>query len=150
MFAANFLFPLIEPIKVFAQPGTPGSFHVGRQRFDVRLDRTVLRLVSGILPVAQKAAPLAQMIQRPAQRMPVFAAGQIELFGQRPEPVAIRILVRSIVGTLPADEFVGHRINALFPPRIQLLLRKRRTKVMLHQNPQQRDFAQPAPEVMPA
>src|SRR5699024_5695316 len=110
----------------------------------------VLRLASGVFSVAQKPAPLAQMIQRPAQHIPVFAASQIELFGQRPKPVPIGIPVRSILCTLPTDGLVGHMINYLMPPRIQLLPRKRRTEIVLHQHPQQRYLAQPTPEIVPA
>ncbi len=90
------------------------------------------------------------MIQGATERMAVRPVTEVELLGQSPETIAIRVLVGIIVGPLPTDKLLGHRIDALVLPLAKLFGRKIRTQVVPHQHPKQFDLTQTTTEIVAA
>ena len=75
---------------------------------------------------------------------------EVERFGQRLVAVAVGILVRAVVRSLPADEFVRQRIDLLLFPIFQLFVGQSRTEVVANEHTEQIDLAQSSPGIMTA
>nr|WP_302301335.1 hypothetical protein [Alistipes ihumii] len=75
---------------------------------------------------------------------------EIERFGQRLVAVAVGILVRAVVRSLPADKLVRQRIDFLLFPIFQLFVGQSRTEVVANEHTEQVDLAQSSPGIMTA
>ena len=145
---ANLLFSLIEVIKIFTQILASGIVHLSGQLLDAAFDLPVLLFVAGLLAVAEEPAPLSQVVERSPQYVPLRLYTKIEPFGQGPITVVVRIFIPIIIGPLPQQKGLIHRVLFSFAPVVQLCIGQGRAEVVGCQYPQQGYLPQPPTEIV--
>ncbi len=139
----------IELVEIDACIGASGVGDLGREFPDGPLHLALFAVGARLLAVAPEAAPLREVVEGPPEGVAVVLRREVERFGEGPVAVAVGIAVRAVVGALPAQEFVGQRIDLPALPLLELLLGQRRTEFVADEHLQQLDLAQPAAGVVP-
>ena len=148
--AANLITLLEKVVEVFSEIAESSPDHFLRKPVDAFLHLPAFGIIGLVFPVAEKAAPLVDVVESTPKDIPIPDIGQVKLLRKGAMPVVIRVSVQIGIGALPSHKLFIEGIYLLVLPLLEIRVGQVRAKSLPDQHPEQLDLSHPPTEIMPA